>query len=105
VALRGAYHGTSSGAASLTGLTSFHGPYGPQLPEVSRIPRPYCYRCELGKTYPSCGLACADELEAVVAREGADRVGAGIAEPAQGGGGGVDPPARRVAPVRGAPRP
>ena len=92
VALRNAYHGTSSGAASLTGLAGFHRYYEPQLPEVSRIPRPYCYRCELGKTYPACGLACADELEALVAREGAERVGAVIAEPVQGVGGVVIPP-------------
>ncbi len=92
VALRDAYHGTSSGAASLTGLAGFHRYYEPQLPEVSRMPRPYCYRCELGKTYPSCQLACADELEAVVAREGADRIGAVIAEPVQGVGGVVVPP-------------
>ena len=92
VALRNAYHGTSSGAASLTGLAGFHRYYEPQLPEVSRIPRPYCYRCELGKTYPSCQLACADELEALVAREGADRIGAVIAEPVQGVGGVVIPP-------------
>jgi putrescine---pyruvate transaminase len=93
VALRNAYHGTSSGAASLTGLVGFHRYYEPQLPEVSRIPRPYCYRCELGKTFPSCGLACADELEALIAREGADRIGAVIAEPVQGVGGVVVPPA------------
>ena len=92
VALRNAYHGTSSGAASLTGLAGFHRYYEPQLPEVSRIPRPYCYRCELGKTYPACGLACADELEAVIAREGAERIGAVIAEPVQGVGGVVVPP-------------
>jgi adenosylmethionine-8-amino-7-oxononanoate aminotransferase len=92
VALSNAYHGTSSGAASLTGLAGFHRYYEPQLPEVSRIPRPYCYRCELGKTYPACQLACADELEALVGREGADRVGAVIAEPVQGVGGVVVPP-------------
>jgi putrescine---pyruvate transaminase len=92
VALRNAYHGTSSGAASLTGLAGFHRYYEPQLPEVSRIPRPYCYRCELGKTYPACGLACADELEAVIVREGAERIGAVIAEPVQGVGGVVIPP-------------
>jgi len=92
VTLRNAYHGTSSGAASLTGLVGFHRYYEPQLPEVSRIPRPYCYRCELGKTHPECQLACADELEALIAREGADRVGAVIAEPVQGVGGVVIPP-------------
>jgi putrescine aminotransferase len=92
VALRSAYHGTSSGAASLTGLAGFHRYYEPQLPEVSRIPRPYCYRCELGKTHPGCGLACADELEALVHREGADRIGALIAEPVQGVGGVIVPP-------------
>ena len=92
VALRNAYHGTSSGAASLTGLTGFHRYYEPQLPEVSRIPRPFCYRCELGKTFPGCALACADELEALVAREGAERIGAVIAEPVQGVGGVVVPP-------------
>jgi putrescine---pyruvate transaminase len=92
VALRNAYHGTSSGAASLTGLTGFHRYYEPQLPEVSRIPRPFCYRCELGKTFPSCALACADELEALVAREGAEQIGAVIAEPVQGVGGVVVPP-------------
>src|SRR5262245_31137563 len=93
VALRNAYHGTSSGAASLTGLATFHRYYEPPLPEVSRIPRPYCYRCELGKTYPACQLACADELETLIAREGADRIGAVIAEPVQGVGGVVIPPA------------
>jgi len=92
VALRNAYHGASSGAASLTGLAGFHRYYEPQLPEVSRIPRPYCYRCELGKTHPECQLACADELETLIAREGADRVGAVIAEPVQGVGGVVIPP-------------
>jgi putrescine aminotransferase len=92
VALRNAYHGTSSGAASLTGLAGFHRYYEPQLPEVSRIPRPYCYRCELGRTYPACGLACADELETLIARDGAERIGAVIAEPVQGVGGVVVPP-------------
>src|SRR5262249_6168981 len=43
-------------------------------------------------TYPSCALACADELERVIQREGADRIGAVIAEPVQGVGGVVVPP-------------
>jgi adenosylmethionine-8-amino-7-oxononanoate aminotransferase len=92
VALTSAYHGSSTGAASLTGLATFHRLYEPLMSGVPRMARAYCYRCELGKTYPDCGLACADELEAVVAREGADRLGAIIVEPVQGVGGVIVPP-------------
>lgn len=92
VALNRAYHGSSNGAASLTGLPYFHQHYEPMLPGVARIPRPFCYRCELGLTYPSCAVACADELERVIEREGADHIGAFIAEPVQGVGGVIVPP-------------
>ena len=92
VALNRAYHGSSTGAASLTGLPYFHQHFEPLLPGVVRMPRPFCYRCELGQTYPACGLACADELERLIQREGADTVGAFIAEPVQGVGGVVVPP-------------
>jgi len=92
VALNRAYHGSSTGAASLTGLPNFHQHYEPLMPGVLRIPRPYCYRCELGRTYPECNLACADELERLIQAEGADNIGAVIAEPVQGVGGVIVPP-------------
>jgi putrescine aminotransferase len=92
VALNRAYHGSSTGAASLTGLPYFHKYYEPLLPGVVRMPRPFCYRCELGLTYPQCALACADELERIIEREGAGTIGAFIAEPVQGVGGVVVPP-------------
>ena len=92
VALNRAYHGSSTGAASLTGLPYFHTYYEPLLPGVVHMPRPFCYRCELGLTYPDCGIACADELERVIEREGAETIGAFIAEPVQGVGGVVVPP-------------
>jgi len=93
VALNRAYHGSSTGAASLTGLPYFHRYYEPLLAGVVRMPRPFCYRCELNLKYPDCGIACADELERVIDREGADTIGAFIAEPVQGVGGVVVPPA------------
>jgi putrescine aminotransferase len=92
VALNRAYHGSSTGAASLTGLPQFHQYYEPLMPGVVRMARPYCYRCELGLRYPECGVACADELERIVEREGAGTIGAFIAEPVQGVGGVVVPP-------------
>jgi putrescine aminotransferase len=92
VALNRAYHGSSTGAASLTGLPYFHKYYEPLLEGVVRMPRPFCYRCELNLKFPECGIACADELERVIEREGADTVGAFIAEPVQGVGGVIVPP-------------
>jgi putrescine aminotransferase len=92
VALNNAYHGSSTGAASLTGLPNFHRYYEPLMPGVERMARPFCYRCELHEEYPACGLACADELERIVERRGRDRIGAFIAEPVQGVGGVIVPP-------------
>lgn len=92
VTLERAYHGSTTGAATLTGLRDFHRGFGPMLPGVFRIPNAYCYRCPLGKTYPRCGVACADELDRAVRRMGADRVGAFFAEPVQGVGGVIVPP-------------
>ena len=92
VTLNQGYHGTSSGAAMLTGITVFNQQMEPGLPGVHHMARPHCYRCELGKTWPDCGLACADELERLVEREGADAIGAFVTEPVQGGGGVVVPP-------------
>jgi adenosylmethionine-8-amino-7-oxononanoate aminotransferase len=93
VALNRGYHGSSTGAASLTGLPQFHKYYEPLLSGVVRMARPFCYRCELHLTYPECGLACADELERLIEREGGETVGAFIVEPVQGVGGVVVPPA------------
>ncbi len=62
VSLRNAYHGDTLGAVSVGGIELFHAAFKPLLFETFQAPSYYCYRCELGKTYPSCGLACADEL-------------------------------------------
>jgi adenosylmethionine-8-amino-7-oxononanoate aminotransferase len=73
-------------------MPNFHQYYEPLMPGVVRMARPYCYRCELKLTYPQCGVACADELEMIITREGAETIGAFIAEPVQGVGGVVVPP-------------
>lgn len=88
VRLQDAYHGDTLGAVSVGGIDRFHEAYRPLLFETASIPSPSCYRCPLGKTYPSCDLACADALEDVLAREG-DRVAAVIVEPLVQGAAGI----------------
>jgi adenosylmethionine-8-amino-7-oxononanoate aminotransferase len=47
----------------------------------------------MGKTWPTCAVACAHELEAVIEREGEDTISAFLAEPIVGtSGGGLVPP-------------
>jgi 4-aminobutyrate aminotransferase len=53
---------------------------------------PYCYRCPLGKTYPDCGVACANDVEAVIQTCTSGRIAGFIAEPIQGVGGFITPP-------------
>jgi putrescine---pyruvate transaminase len=100
VSLNQGYHGSSSGAAVLGGIPVFNKQMEPGLPGMLHMARPYCYRCELGKTYPSCQVDCAEELERIIQREGADTIGAFIAEPIQGVGGVIVPPAEWLPKIR-----
>ncbi|RPJ34805.1 MAG: aspartate aminotransferase family protein [Planctomycetaceae bacterium] len=87
-----AYHGVSMGALSATGIQGHRDMAAPLVPGFSFIPAPYCYRCELGLSYPSCELACAQALERKLQEEGPDTVAAFIGEPIMGAGGAVVPP-------------
>lgn len=62
VSLRNGYHGDTLGAVSVGGIDIFHAAFKPLLFETYQAPSYYCYRCPLGKTYPSCELACAREV-------------------------------------------
>jgi len=87
VARHHAYHGLTIATMTATGIMPMRWNFGPEAPGFAHIAAPYCYKCELGKTYPSCRLACADELERLVEREGAETIAAFIAEPVFGAGG------------------
>ena len=78
------YHGNTGIALSATGRRPARRGYGPYLLPFPHIPPCYCYRCPLDKKYPSCDVACADELERAIAQEGADTIAAFIAEPIVG---------------------
>ncbi len=86
------YHGLTIATMTATGIMPMHWNFGPEAPGFAHVPAPYCYRCELGKTYPQCGLACADSLEQLVEERGAHTIAAFIAEPVIGAGGIIPPP-------------
>jgi len=86
------YHGNTLAALSLSGRPTLQAPYAPMLAEGPRAAAPFCYHCPLDREYPSCDVACADDLEAVIAREGASSIAAFIAEPVLGASAGAAVP-------------
>jgi adenosylmethionine-8-amino-7-oxononanoate aminotransferase len=83
------YHGSTVAAASATGVPEFSDVFGPRLPGFLHIDSPYPYRFNQRVSGQSQGRTAADRLEAAILREGPDTVAAFLAEPIQGGGGGV----------------
>ncbi len=61
-----AYHGDTLGSVSVGGIDLFHQSYRSLLFETIQAPAPTCYRCPVGLEYPSCALACADEVENIL---------------------------------------
>jgi adenosylmethionine-8-amino-7-oxononanoate aminotransferase len=100
VCLNNAYHGDTIGAVSVGGIDIFHKAFEPLLFKTYRAPSPYCYRCELGKTYPDCGLACLGELEEIL-RAHSNEIAAMIIEPMiQAAGGMITSPPEYLKGVR-----
>ena len=88
------YHGSGLMTGSLTGLDSFHKKFDLPLPYVLHTEAPYYFRRPaLEMTEAQFVAHCVAELEALIAREGADTIAAFIGEPALGTGGIVPPPA------------
>ncbi len=92
VARNHGYHGLTIATMSATGIMPMHWNFGPEAPGFAHIPAPYCYRCDLGKTFPECGLACADSLTEYIEAQDPDTVAAFIVEPVIGAGGIIPPP-------------
>jgi putrescine aminotransferase len=84
------YHGLTYGATSATGLPNFWKGFGPLAPGFLHAPSPDPYRFS-GEGSP--GAAYARALEDVVLKAGAHTVAAVVAEPIQGAGGVIVPPA------------
>ncbi len=88
------YHGSGLITGSLTGLTPFHAKFGLPMAEVVHTEAPYYFRRpDPAMSEEQFSAHCAAKLEELIEREGADTIGAFIAEPLLGTGGIVPPPA------------
>lgn len=88
------YHGSGLMTGSLTGLETFHNQFDLPLPYVVHTDAPYYFRREdLGQSEAEFVKQCADNLDALIQKEGPDTVAAFIGEPVLGTGGIVPPPA------------
>jgi 4-aminobutyrate aminotransferase len=96
VAFRGAFHGRSTGAVTLTSSKARqHAGFGPLLPDVHHVPYAYRYRCQWCADKDECTRGCIDVLEHDLFARHLDPhdVAAIFVEPVQGEGGYVVPPA------------
>jgi len=88
------YHGSGIVTGSLTGLASFHQCFDLPIDRVKHTVCPHWYRkAPAGMNEAQFVAYCVDELEKLIAREGADTIAAFIGEPVMGTGGIVPPPA------------
>jgi 4-aminobutyrate aminotransferase len=95
IAFRGAFHGRSTGAVSLTSSKARqHAGFGPLLPDVHHVPFAYRYRCQWCADKPECTQGCLDVLEKELFVRHLDPrdVAAIFIEPIQGEGGYIIPP-------------
>jgi adenosylmethionine-8-amino-7-oxononanoate aminotransferase len=88
-----AYHGTTQGALSITGLPGFKAPFEPLVPSTFRVPNTNIYRAPIHGDDPKAfGRWAADQIGVAIENEGADTVAAVFLEPVQNAGGCFPPP-------------
>jgi 4-aminobutyrate aminotransferase len=96
IAFRGAFHGRTTGAVTLTSSKARqHAGFGPLLPDVHHVPFAYRYRCQFCSDEAGCNRGCIDVLEKELFTRHLDPrdVAAIFIEPIQGEGGYIVPPA------------
>src|SRR3954454_10663739 len=91
IALRHSYHGRSFATINASGQRPWRSTTLSPL-HVHYVGNPYCYRCPWEKTYPSCDLLCARDVESVIRTTTSGNPAAFVAEPIQGVGGVTPPP-------------
>jgi len=92
IARRIAYHGTTLGALSITGVPALRVPFEPLVPGVSHVPNTHRYRHPLADDDAAFLAAVTDPIEEQILAEGPETVAAVFLEPVQNAGGCLMPP-------------
>jgi adenosylmethionine-8-amino-7-oxononanoate aminotransferase len=94
-----AYHGTTQGALSITGLPGLKQQFEPLVPSTFRVPNTNSYRASEitqgfldGSDLEAFGRWAADQIAVAIENEGPDTVAAVFLEPVQNAGGCFPPP-------------
>ena len=89
-----AYHGTTQGALSITGVPNFKHAFEPLVPGSHRVPNTDFYRApdHLAEDEKAFGLWAANRVEEAILAEGPDSIAAVFVEPVQNAGGSIPPP-------------
>ena len=88
-----AYHGTTMGALSLTGIPEAKQEFEPLVPSAIKVPNTNFYRApEHGDDLQAFGRWAADQIAQAIEFEGPDTVAAVFLEPVQNSGGCFPPP-------------
>ncbi|WP_227107739.1 aspartate aminotransferase family protein [Chromobacterium rhizoryzae] len=93
ISLKQGYHGTHFGGGSVNGNTVFRRNYEPLLPGCFHVETPWPYRNPFTDDPEELAEICARMLEREILFQSPDTVAAFIAEPIQGAGGVIVPPA------------
>ena len=90
---KGAFHGHTTGAASISGKPDTHNGFNLPLPGFIHTEFPHYFkRHEEGETEEQFASRMADSLEHLILAEGPDTIAGFFAEPIMGASGGVFPP-------------
>jgi putrescine aminotransferase len=94
ISRKNAYHGSTMAGASLGGMSGMHAQGDLPIPNITHIEQPYYFESgKPGESSDEFGLRAAHWLEDKILALGPDKVAAFIAEPIQGAGGVIIPPA------------
>jgi adenosylmethionine-8-amino-7-oxononanoate aminotransferase len=100
IARRTAYHGTTMGALTLTGIAELRAPFEPLVPDAIHVRNTNRFRRPPEETEEEFTAFLLEDLEENIQEAGPDTVAMVIMEPVQNAGGSLVPPAGYFAGVR-----